>query len=402
MKQIRILACALALSCGLTARALAATDTPISLRLNNADVGSVLRTLAIMADAGMVVDDSVTGKISMILDSVPFEQALDVVVKSRNLAVRKIGDTLVITSPDKGNKGFNAMRVIRLQYAKAKDLLKPLEEIAPKDQMKVHADETSNCILLSGTQEAIGEMERAVAELDKALAQVVIEAEVVEINKTAMKKIGVAYDFKTVPYLDPDYEVKDNKDGKVYDDKTHQRLKLFTVNGESINMGVRATINAQVSKGNGKVLAKPRIMALNNKDARIHLGNKIPIVEYDNEGNKTIEYIDVGIKLDITPQISDDNTIVSKVKTEVSSAAYNSAVTAYEISTRESETTVRLQDGETLIIGGLYNSTDIQSTAKVPLLGDLPLIGQFFKSKSSEKRDTEIIVILRPTIVKNQ
>lgn len=403
MNGVKTFACALAINIAFSGAALAGQHTPISLRLANADVSTVLRTLALMGGISLVVDESVTGKITLQLEGVPFDQALAIVTKSQNLAVQTIGNTLIVASPEKINKGFGSLHIIKLQYARAEDVKKSLALIVPEDKIKVNA--AANYILFSGTPGEISEVERAVAVLDKELAQVIIEAEVLEINKNAMRDMGLSYDFKTIPYLDPPYNVKELPDGtwsKVYENKTHQRLKLFTVNGERINMGMRAALQAQISEGNGKVLAKPRIMALNNKDARIHIGNKIPIVEYDNEGNKTINYIDVGIKLDITPQISDNNTIISQVKTEISSAAYNKDVEAYEISTRESETTVRLQDGETLVIGGLYNSIAHQSMIKVPFLSDIPLLGNLFKAKSTQKRDTEIIVLLRPTIDKSK
>jgi type IV pilus secretin PilQ/predicted competence protein len=382
MKRIQIFTCALAFNLWLTGAAYAAQDTPVSLRLTNADINVVLRTLASMGGVSLVVDDSVTGKITLQLDEVPFQEALEIVTKSKDLAVQKIGNTLIVATPEKISKGFGTVQIVKLQYAKAEDIQKSLALIVPEAQIKV--DVASNSILFSGTLHQISEVQRAAAELDKQLAQVVIEAEVIEMNKNTLKDLGLSYDFKTIPYLDPDYTIKDDG-AKVYTDKTHQRLKLFSVNGEAINVGIRATLHAQIEKGEGKVLAKPRVMALNNKDAKIHIGQKIPVVQYDKDGNKSISYIEVGIKLEIMPHISDNN--------------YNQAAEGYEISTREAETTVRLQDGETLMIGGLYNTKESKSTLKVPFLGDLPLIGNLFKSTNVGKRDTEIIVLLRPTIV---
>lgn len=377
---------------------LANEGNPITLRLVNADVTTVLRTLAQMGGVSLVVDDSVTGKITLQLDQVPFEQALEIITKSKNLAVQKIGSTMIVASPEKISKGFGTVQIIKLQYAKGEDVKKSLGLIVPEEQIKV--DVASNTILFSGTLKQISEVQRAASELDKQFAQVIIEAEIIELNKNALKDLGLSYDFKTIPYLDPDYEIKDDG-AKINTDKTHQRLKLFTVNGEAINIGVRATLHAQIDKGEGKVLAKPRVMALNNKDAKIHIGQKVPVVEFDKDGHKSTSYIEVGIKLDITPQISDNNTITSKVRTEVSDATYNQLSGGYEISTRESETTVRLLDGETLMIGGLYNTKENRSLLKVPFLGDLPVLGSLFRSKTVSKRDTEIIVLLRPTIVTN-
>jgi len=429
MRRIHICAWVLAISFWLTDIVLAAEDTPISLRLNNAEVNTVLRTMATMGNVSLVVDDSVTGKITLQLDQVPFAQALDIITKTKNLAVQKIGNTLIVATPEKIHKGFDSVHIIKLQYVNfneindpsdptgksgksgkdiKEEIKKSLELIATKG--KIEVDASSNCVVFIGTPDEFSIVEQAVAQLDRQLArQVVIEAEVIEMNKDALKDVGFSYDFKTIPYLDPAPDVKSYEDDNgtkhnmlVYPDKTHQRLKLFTVNGESINIGVQATLHAKIDKGEGKVLAKPRIMALNNQDAKIHIGNKVPVVQYDNDGNKSIDYIEVGIKLDIIPQINDDNTIVSKVKTEVSDAAYNQTAGGYEISTRQSETTVRLKDGETLVIGGLYNSSEHKSTLKVPFLGDIPLLGNLFKSTTTEKHDTEIIVLLKPTIAPNR
>jgi type IV pilus assembly protein PilQ len=371
----------------------AAGETPITLRLTNADVNAVLRTLASMGGVSLVVDDSVTGKITLQLEEVPFQEALEIVTKSKNLAVQKIGNTLIVATPEKINKGFGSIHVIKLQYAKGEEVKKSLALIIPEEKIKV--DAASNCILFSGTPSEYSEVERAVTELDRQLAQVIIEAEVIEIYRDSLKDIGLEWDWTTIPYQQSESSSSDDDSS---DEKTYKSVRLF----DDIHMGLSATLKAKISKGEGKVLAKPRIMALNNKDARIHIGNKVPVVEYDNEGNKSTSYIEVGIKLDITPQISENNSIVSKVKTEVSDATYSSSAGGYEISTRESETTVRLQDGETLVIGGLYNSTNKKSSVKVPLLGDIPLIGNLFKSKSLDKQDTEIIVLLKPTIAKSQ
>lgn len=398
MKRIQIFACVLAINLLLTGAALAAEDTPLSVRLTNADVNAVLRTLAAMGDVSLVVDDSVSGKITLQLDQVSFAQALEIVTKVKNLAVQKIGNTLIVGTPEAINKGFGSVHIVKLQYAKGEDVKKSLALIVPEDKIKV--DAASNSLLFNGTPDEFSEVERAVAVLDRQLAQVIIEAEVVEISRDSLKDVGLNWDWTSIPYKNSDSSSSSSgsSDSSSDSGRNYGNFRLF----KTVHMGVAATLNAKISRGEGKVLAKPRIMALNNKDAHIHIGKKLPVVEKDNDGNKSVSYIEAGIKLDITPQISENNTIVSKVKTEVSDAAYNSAAEGYEISTRESETTVRLRDGETLVIGGLYNSHDNKTMVKVPFLGDIPLLGNLFRSTNKSKDDTEIIVLLRPTIAKSE
>lgn len=395
MRRIQIFACTLAVIFWVTGTALAAEDTPISMRLHNADVNTVLRTLAAMGNVSLVVDDAVTGKITLQLEQVPFAQALEIVTKAKNLAIQKIGDTLIVSTPENISKGFGSIHVVKLQYAKSKEVKEALSVVIPKD--KIQADESSNSLVFSGTPEQSAEVERVVAALDKEMAQVVIEAEVVEIYRDSAKELGLEWDWTSIPYKGTSDSGSTTDSGGTNAD--YGSLHLF----KTVNAGVRATIKAKISKGEGKVLAKPRIIALNNKDAHIHIGKKLPVVQYDKDGNKiNISYIDTGIKLDISPQISENNAIVSKVKTEVSDAAYNATSGGYEVSTRESETTVRLQDGDTLVIGGLYNSNINKTMIKVPFFGDIPLLGNLFRSSTKSSNDTEVIVLLRPKIAKSE
>lgn len=395
MRRIQIFACALAASFWLTGTALAAEDPPISLRLHNADVNTVLRTMAAMGNVSLVVDDAVTGKITLQLEQVPFAQALEIVTKAKNLAVQKIGNTLIVSTPENISKGFGVIHVVKLQYAKSKEVKEALSVVIPKD--KIQADESTNSLVFSGTPEQSAEVEQIVAALDKEMDQVVIEAEVVEIYRDSAKELGLEWDWTSIPYKSSGSSGQ-SSDTSGSSDRDYGSTHLF----KTVNVGVAATLKAKMSKGEGKVLAKPRIIALNNKDAHIHIGKKLPVVEYDKDGNKSITYIETGIKLNITPQISEKNAIVSKVKTEVSDAAYNATSGGYEVSTRESETTVRLQDGDTLVIGGLYNSNVNKTMVKVPFFGDIPLLGNLFRSSTKSSSDTEVIVLLRPTIAKSE
>ncbi|MEM5768568.1 MAG: secretin N-terminal domain-containing protein [Bacillota bacterium] len=394
MKRIQTFACALAVIFWLTGTAPAAEDTPISLRLHNADVNTVLRTLAAMGNVGLVVDDAVTGKITLQLEQVPFAQALEIVLKAKNLALQKIGHTLIVSTPENISKGFGSIHVVKLRYAKSKEVKEALSVVLPKD--KIQADESSNSLVFSGTPEQFAEVARVVAVLDKEMPQVVIEAEVVEIYRDSAKELGLEWAWTSIP------DKSAGSAGRSTDtagaNKDYGSAHLF----KTVNVGVAAMLKAKIGKGEGKVLAKPRIIALNSKDAHIHIGRKLPVVEYDKDGNKTVSYIETGIKLDITPQIRENNSIVSKVKTEVSDAAYNAASGGYEVSTRESETTVRLQDGDTLVIGGLYNSNINKTMVKVPFFGDIPLLGNLFRSSTGRSNDTEVIVLLRPTIAKSE
>jgi len=158
-----------------------------------------------------------------------------------------------------------------------------------------------------------------------------------------------------------------------------------------------------VTDGNANVLAKPKIIALNGKEAIINIGDRVPIPTTTTSNNITttsVTYENVGIILRYTPYINVDGQITAKVHTEVSSPTYVTEMKAYKFTTRSADTEVRLKDGETMVIGGLIGKEELNSIRRVPLLADLPIVGRLFESVSKSRDETEVIIFLTARIVK--
>ena len=181
--------------------------------------------------------------------------------------------------------------------------------------------------------------------------------------------------------------------------------------GKSYSMGVNTALNALITSGDGKLLARPNVLTFNGNKATIFVGDQLPIVtpNASTSGGSityTTSYKNAGITLSYVPRINEDNQISASVFVEVSTPVSvtldvgGQKTTAYQITTRSAQTNVRMKDGDTLVIGGLISSSDVKSFNKVPLLGDLPVLGKLFQSISKSKNETEVVIFLKAKIVK--
>ena len=179
--------------------------------------------------------------------------------------------------------------------------------------------------------------------------------------------------------------------------------------GKIYNFGVNATLNALVTSGDGKILARPNVMTFNGNKATIFIGDQLPIITPSTTGGtttNTTSYKNAGISLSYVPRINDDDFITASVFVEVSTPTMvtlgsgSGATQAYQITTRSAQTNVRMKDGDTLVIGGLISSSDTKNMSKVPILGDLPMLGKLFQSVTRGKIETEVVIFLKAKIVK--
>ena len=174
------------------------------------------------------------------------------------------------------------------------------------------------------------------------------------------------------------------------------------MNGEPIQFFFQAKLNALLSDGKAKILAKPNVVTLNGRTAEILIGSKIPVlVEHMENGTKTtsIEYKDAGIKLTYTPNVSKNSEITADIIAEVSTPYLVPEMKAYRIVTRQAHTTVRLKSGDMLTIGGLIDKEEANNIRKVPVLGDIPILGKLFQTETESKEESEIIIIIRANIL---
>ncbi|MGI6091447.1 MAG: secretin N-terminal domain-containing protein [Negativicutes bacterium] len=389
-----------------------ANSTSFDINFVDEDLRTVLYTLATIGGVDIVVDDSVKGKVTMKLKDVSFETALNLVTRAKGLSYRKINNAVIIEPSDIG-----ATEVLKLNYAQVSDIQTALKPLLTDLKLKAEADNTSNSLVISGSITGIDRVKTILATLDVPQQQVELEAKVVAINKTHSKDTGIDWSWEATPQypeVTHEYEYVPTEDGKstIMVPKTtvtrdsHKGIIRFGRNPEGYpyEFYYQAKINALISNGNAKMLAQPKVMTINGKEARILIGDRVPVpVESTDSAGKTttkIDYIDAGIKLTYTPVINTDGLITAKVRTEVSSPSLVDSIKAYRITTREAETNVRMKDGETLVIGGLIGNDESQMKNKVPFLSDLPILGKLFQSSHNSNNDTEVVIFLTARVVK--
>lgn len=391
---MRKLFCILLLFCLLTNnRCFAATDSRISINVKDTEVRVVLASVATLAKVNILIDDSVRGTLTIKLDQAPFSEALELITKSKGLAYQQIGSTYIIATADTLAKNYSNIHVIPLKHVNALDLQQLFSGIIPAKSFAV--DPMTNSVIFSGNTQQEQALRQTIAVLDKKVKQISLEAKVISINQEDSQALGINWQWGQIPQ---------QSDGKINSSEKSESNNLGGVIRFGYNYELRfsATLEALLSKGKANILATPKIITLPGKEATIFIGDNIPVVTEKIENSTTTQstsFVDAGIKLKYTAQITADDTINAVVHTEVSTPTLVPELKNYKISTRQANTTVRLKHGQTLIIGGLIGEEEIKNISKIPFLGDLPILGNLFKHTSMRKSKTEVIIFLTPHII---
>ncbi|MCC5464553.1 type II secretion system protein GspD [Pelosinus baikalensis] len=406
--KYRTYLCVMILLLSITICSIAMADPQsIDLSFVDEDVRVILHTLAIISNVDIIIDDSIKGNITMKLKSTTFENALILITSAKGLSYRKIGESFIIEPADMGTT-----EIYKLRYIRAVDIKKTLEPIMNSLKLKAEIDEISNSLIFSGSPTGCAHIKILLTDLDIPQQQVTIEAKVVAINKAKTEELGIDWSWDVTPqyaeYSAAQVNIANGvttiEPGKVTRD-TGKGIIQFGRNPEGYpyEFYYQAKINALISNGNAKILASPKVTTINGNEARILIGDHIPVLTERMEDGKTtttVEYIDTGIKLTYTPTITADGTITAKVHTEVSTPSLVTDIKNYRITTREVESTVCMKDGETMVIGGLIGSEESKTNNNIPFLSQLPLIGTLFKSVHNSKVETEVIIFLTAKLVK--
>jgi len=388
-------------------------DSKIDLiNLRHANALRVAETLT------KIITGRYAGKIGAFIPSVVADERSNTVLLGGDPASRRELQSIIanLDAPSDDNEGNT--KVIYLHYAEAKELVETLTGIkeskgkdngqaktpeSTKKDVDIRADEATNALVITAPDEEMRSLLEVVQQLDIRRAQVHIEAIIAEVNYTKDQEIGV--EWRTKP-------VKDGVSAK----SITNNLGDFAANaGKTLSVGyfvgseLRALLNAFAQDTNVNVLSTPSLVTLDNEEARILVGQNIPTVSGSFTTNtsgssnpfQTVQRQDVGVKLEVTPQINEGNAIKLKVKQEVSSVISNSPTTGPTLSKREIETTVMVDDGKILVLGGLIQDDVTETVDKVPLLGDIPYLGHLFQDRKSNVIKRNLMVFLRPVIMRD-
>jgi type IV pilus assembly protein PilQ len=410
-------------------------DEPIEIGYIEADIQNVLRTLAAKAGVNLILGDEVTGKVTVNLKGISYEQAMQLIAESKGYAYVNDNNVVKIKSRESLDVEPIELRVYTLAYAKAEDVKKTLDPVLTK-QGKIVVDARSNTLVLSDTPSCLSKLMPLIKSLDTETPQVLIEAKFIETIKNPQKNLGIdwsgtllAHQLSATGYrLPPAATTPGPGQGPTSfatDPISGGNLTGFNMIG-NLNSGVWNAPYALLNPGNAAIvfnylsqdtdsqlLANPRVVATDNVKTKISIAEQYPIPNFAfSEQTASLQisgfdYKDIGIILTVTPRVNRNDYVTLDVQPEASSSTQNAtlqsgggnSVSIPIINTRTAQTTVLIKSGNTLAIGGLMRIDVSDNYTKVPLMGDAPLLGPLFRNKSLSKTKTDLLIFLTPTIV---
>lgn len=359
---------------------------PIDLEFRHARVDDILRALARHTGENITIRGEIPDSVSVRLSGLSLDEALQTLLGGTGYTWSYHRDTWrVLPAATEVNRGLT------LRYSAAKPLAEVLVRQFP--ELRITAEEHSNSLLVSGPLSMVEELQVLVEGVDQYRAQVRIRAEMVEVSLDAQEVRGVDLD-----------ALLDGAEGSV------GLATGFSTGNEAVEGSARtiqgdfdlqAFVHAMQEDRDARLLSSPHITTLDNQPAKIHVGERVP---YQRATTETatgatlaeVDFIDVGVQLDVTPTISGDDLLYLQVHSEVSEVLDQSVQNIPRIGTREADTRVLVRSGDTVVIGGLIKDNEVKVEKKVPILGDIPVLGWLFKRRTVQRSQTELLVFIHP------
>jgi type IV pilus assembly protein PilQ len=430
----------------------------LSLNFQNIEVRALLQVIADFTNFNVVTSDTVTGNVTLRLKDVPWDQALDIILQAKSLGLRKTGNVILIAPKEElaskekleleAKASIAQLEPVRTQsfqlnYTKAEEVSKGLTGqssgqggsgsaaariLSPRGS--VIYEVRTNQLFVSDIPSKLEEIQAMIAKIDIPVRQVLIEARIVEAEDTFGRSLGVklgASDLRGIRGGVPGYGPGDSKlaiGGNInaigaqtgqagslaFGDTNFVNLPAVGQGGLSAatfavslfsaaaNRFLNLELSALEADGKGKVVSSPRLVTADQIKAMIRQGTRIPYQKATSSGATSVEFIDATLKLEVTPQITPEGNVIMQV--EVNKDAPGAAVGGiFSIDTKSVQTQVLVENGGTLVIGGIFEQTEQENVTKVPFLGDIPYLGNLFKTKSRTSKKTELLIFLTPKIV---
>lgn len=382
-----------------------------SLNFQNANIHTVLNFLAEYADVNIVSSPKVEGTVTFNLQNVTWDQALEIVTRTYGLtAVQEHGYVRVVPTADyqaeraasaKSNVEHSMLvplttNILQVNYAAADELVEPVKSLL-SERGTVEADHRTNQLIIREVPENIVPLIEFIAALDRPIKQIKISAKLVEISTEDLFELGVRWSLMGSSTIDGNPALTTTA---MEADKVSDKVGSFTFSALTNGIDIEAAISALASTGKVRVVAHPEITTVDNSEARIQMGQKIPIKQFDQAGNVVIEFTEVGTILRVTPHITAENRILMHLFPERST--YQFDPNGVIINTSNAETTVIVNNGQTAVIGGLTTQDVIESHVGVPFLKDIPLIGHLFGYTQRKTIDRDLVIFVTPTIVDDE
>jgi type IV pilus assembly protein PilQ len=417
------------------------TGDRLSLNFQDIEVRSVLQLLADFTGLNLVVSDSVNGNLTLRLKNVPWDQAMDIILKTKGLAQRRAGNVILIAPTDeiaareklelesrKQVEELERLRTefIKVNYAKAEEMAELLNQ---KDNSilsargSVSVDVRTNTLLVKDTNLSLVSVRQLLIELDIPVRQVLIESRVVIANDDFSKELGVRFGISrdslgagttgdtavTAGNLNGITDLVNNNtfsaiDGLNVNLPVQNPAGSFALALAKLPLGtlLEMELSAAQIEGRGEVVSSPRVITADSHTARIEQGVEIPYLELD-DGDATLNFRKAVLSLEVTPQITPDDRVIMDLDVHKDSqgelVAFGSGLFAPSIDTREVQSQLLVDNGQTVVLGGIYETVKTKQVSRVPFFSDLPIIGRLFKSSINVDDRSELLIFVTPKIL---
>ena len=393
-------------------------DKPVTLELRDANIKVVFEALSRATGINFILDKDIKPdtKASIFIKKARIEDAIDMVLSSNGLQRKMLAENtmLVFASTPQKQKDYQDLmiRSFYLSNTTAKQVAALIKSmLKTKD---IFVDDRLNMIVMRDTPEAIHIAEKLVAVNDLADPEVMLDIEVLEVSRSRLQELGIEYPNRiAVNSLIPITTVT-SATGVVASSTVNTASQLtlaglLGLNKSRFDVSPNPAVNFRKTTGDINILSNPRIRVRNNEKAKILVGDKVPVITTTSTANvgisENVQYVDVGLKLDVEPRITADDYVNIKVGLEVSSLGERTitknGATVYTIGTRNANTILRLKNGETQVLAGLISDDERKNASKLPGLGDIPILGRLFANQQDQKTKTEIVLAITPRIVSN-
>lgn len=425
------------------------TGERLSLNFQDIEVRAVLQLLADFTGLNLVTSDTVTGNITLRLKNVPWDQALSIIMKTRGLSMRQNGNVLLIAPTEeiaaREKLELESQRqieelaplfseYIQLNYAKAEDIQKLLKaegnQLLTPDRGNVTYDERTNTLLVRDTAAKLDDIRRLINRLDIAVRQVLIESRVVIANDDFARDIGVRFGLSTHLKQDGNFlDINGTQEGYIGNSaglhegslespagagteglmvNLPQQLSesrggaLNFIAGKIGSYLLQLELSAMQQEGKGEIVSSPRVVTSDQSTAVIKQGVEIPYQEASSSGATSVSFKEAVLKLEVTPHITPDDRVIMDLKINKDNADFTRSILGVPpLDTRSIETSVLVENGETVVLGGVFEREETVGSERIPFFGDLPYVGFMFKQELRTDNNKELLIFVTPKILKD-
>lgn len=396
----------------------AAYRKPITLEFRDTTLRNVFDMISRQSGINFVFDKDVRldTKATLFARNTPIADAVDMLLMTGQLSKKVVNANTLLIYPDQPQKqkAYQELLVksFYLGNADAKSTMAMLRTLIKSKDLYV--DERLNLLVMRDTPEAIRLAEKIIAVQDLAEPEVMLDVEVLEVKRGRLLDLGVQYPNQFSLLNLPPATTSTIGQGGVVTNTTPPASvltveSLKNIVASQIAISPTPTVNFRKDDSDVNILANPRIRVKNREKAKIHIGDKVPVITSNTTStgviSESVSYLDVGLKLDVEPSVLMRDDVQIKVGLEVSNIVREirsgSGTLTYQIGTRNASTTLRLKDGETQVLAGLISDEDRSTASRVPGLGDLPLLGRLFSSQRDERSKTEIVLLITPRVLRS-